>query len=189
MDGVTKIARVGKVGRMGLLPLPLAPSPKRGGGRGVTGGGVEQLDLTPEQLREVARRIGETRAKRVWRLMGKVQASVPELCTYDWLERRKLVFEFQSSQMGGRLIAGGAVVDFIISGLAADGLYVWRVQGEYWHKGPEVERKDEVQKRRLLHLRIGGVPVVAVVDLWEGDIYDRFPTVFVRAEYGMGLRS
>jgi len=180
-----KLGRVAKVGRIGLM----APAkrvvgvdlPVRGGR------GVEQLDLVPEQLAVVARRIGDKRARRVWKLMQRVQGSLPELCTYDWLERRKLGFEFQSGQMGGRRMSGGAVVDFIVDGLAADGLYVWRVQGEYWHKGPDVERKDWVQKARLLRLKIGGVPVVAVVDLWENSIYDQYPDVFIKAEMGMEI--
>lgn len=183
-----RIARVGKVGKVGLVSLAPPRSPPILGGKG-KGGGIRQLDVTPEQLREVAGRIGEKRARRVWRLMGKVVGTVPELCAYDWLEKRKLVFDFQSSQMGGRRVAGGAVVDFIISGLAADGLYVWRVMGEHWHQGPELEEKDEVQRVRLLRLWIGGLPVVAVVDVWEGDIYDRYPEVFLRAEYGIGLRG
>lgn len=179
-----KLARVAKVGKVGLRPLHKVGVTRVAG---LTGGGVRQLDLVPEQLRVVARRIGDTRAKRVWKLMQRVQGSLPELCTYDWLERRKLGFQFQSGQMGGRRMSGGAVVDFIVDGLAADGLYVWRVQGDYWHQGIEVERKDDVQKMRLLRLKIGGIPVVAVVDLWESAIYDRYPDVFRQAEMGMEL--
>ena len=183
-----KLGRLAKVGRIGLM----SPTKRTAGmDLPVRGGqGVEQLNLVPEQLAVAARRIGEKRARRVWKLMEKgVQGTLPELLTYDWLERQKLGFQFQSGQMGGRRTSGGAVVDFIVDGLAADGLYIWRVQGEYWHKGPAVERKDWMQKARLLRLKIGGVPVVEVVDLWENDVYDRYPEVFRRAEMGMGLRG
>ncbi len=184
---IKRLGKVGKVGRVGKRGR-IKPAGVLLGG--VTGGGVEQLDLTPEPLKDVERRIGATRARRVWKLMQKgVVGTLPELVTYDWLERRTLEFQFQSGQLGGRRMRGGAVVDFVISGLAADGLYLWRIQGEYWHQGGEVEAKDEVQKARLRRLKIGGVPVVAVVDLWENDVYDRYPSIFLKAEAGMGLRG
>ena len=80
-------------------------------------------------------------------------------------------------------------MDFLVYGLTPDGLYCWRVQGEYWHKGPEVERKDATQVQRLRGLKIGGVPVIDVIDLWENDIYQLWPLVFERAEAGLGLRG
>ena len=178
---VGKIARVGKIGLRGRVKPARVEE-------GITGGGIKQLDTAPEGLREVERRIGQERARRVWKLMGRVTGTLPELCTYDWLERRKIAFDFQSAQMGGRLISGGAIVDFVISELSSNGLYVWRVQGEYWHQGPDVVLKDETQRARLLRLKIGGVPVVGVVDLWENDVYDRYPEVFTRAEFGVELR-
>jgi len=51
------------------------------------------------------------------------------------------------------------------------------------------KRQDEIQKIRLAKLKIGGIPVVAVVDLWENDIYDRSPEVFELAEAGLELRN
>jgi hypothetical protein len=183
---IGKIARVGRAGRMWRTKV-ISPAGAEGP---LTGGGVRQLDLMPEALRVMARRVGDKRARRVWKLMERgIQGTLPELLTYDWLERQKVGFQFQSGQMGGRRTSGGAVVDVSVDGLEADGLYIWRVQGEYWHKGPEVERKDWMQKARLLRLKIGGVPVVEVVDLWENDVYDRYPEVFRRAEMGMGLRG
>jgi len=156
----------------------------------VTPAGADLLDLMPESLREIAGRIGRKRAGIVWRWMRKgIIGSVPELLTYDWLSRRRIRFEFQSAQMGGRLRVGGAVVDFLLYDLAGGGLYVWRVMGEYWHAAPEVQGKDEEQRRRLLRTRVGGRRVVAVVDLWESDIYDRSPEVFEMAEAGVGLRG
>jgi len=148
-----------------------------------------QLDLTPPALRDIAKRIGERRARRVWRLMQRgIVATLPEYLTIDWLERRPwLRYHFQSEQMGGWLVAGGAVVDFLVGGLSAEGWYVWRIQGEYWHASTQA--KDDAQRHRLLQLRIAGVPVVAVVDLWERDIYDRSPEVFEMAEMGIGLRG
>jgi len=176
---VSRSGRVGRRTRVGVVELDA-----------VTGGGIRKLDLMPEGMRAWARAVGMERARAVWRLRGRgVVGTLPELCAYHWLESRKTRFEFQSAQMGGRTIAGGAVVDFVIFGLSANGIYIWRVQGEYWHKGVDVEQKDFVQAARLMRLKIGGVPVVAVVDLWEGDIYERFPLVFKQAEFGVGLRN
>lgn len=180
-----KLSRVGRMGRMG--PSKRVPPMTTGG---LTGGGVRQLNLMPEQLRTMARLIGDDRARAVWRLMeAGIVGTLPELCAYDWLQGHKIAFEFQSSQMGGRSTSGGAVVDFVVHGLSANGIYIWRIQGEYWHQGAEVERKDRIQRVGLMRLRLGGIPVVAVVDLWELDVYERFPEVFERAEAGMGLRS
>lgn len=185
-----KIKKVGKVARLGRIGRR-EPTRVKGLELGaLTGGGARQLDVMPEQLAEIARRIGEKRAKRVWKLRRQgIVGTLPELCGYDWLERRKIVFEFQSSVMGGRRMSGGAVLDFLVYGLSANGVLIWRIQGEYWHTGPEVERKDFVQKMRLRNLKIRGVPVVEVVDLWENDVYDRHPEVFELAEAGMGLRG
>lgn len=186
------IKPLGKIGVIGAKGGQSSIRPVKveqiGTGRGRRGF-VE--DLRPQKLRELEERVGSKRAARVWRLLKKgVVGTLPELCAYDWLQRKPwLQFEFQSSQLGGRMVAGGAVVDFLISGLSSDGLYCWRIQGEYWHAGREREAKDATQKMRLLSTKIGGVPVVAVVDLWEMDVYDRYPEVFERAEFGVGLRG
>jgi len=176
------VARVGKVGRVSARRGVELPA--------LTGGGVRQLDVMPEQLAEVARRIGEKRARVVWKLrQSGIVGTLPELCAYSWLDKRKIVFEFQSSVMGGRRISGGAVLDFLIYGLSANGVLIWRIQGEYWHTGPDVELKDRVQAARLRNLKIGGVPVVGVVDLWENAIYDDYPSVFQKAEMGISSRG
>ena len=156
----------------------------------MTGGGTRLLDTLPEELQEVAQRVGRDRAMTIWRLWRRgILGTAPELLTYDWLEGHHYGFEFQSPQMGGRLIVGGAVVDFLISGMSANGYAVWRIMGEYWHASPEVEQKDEDQRLRLLRMKVGGIPVTQVVDLWEGDVYERTPEVFEMAEQGVGLRG
>jgi len=189
---VQRLSRTPRVGVLGLEKAldsvrPAAP-PKVGTGRGRRG---FVQDLAPDKLRDIEQRIGTKRAQKIWRLMKRgVIGTLPELCAYEWLERKPwLVFEFQSSQLGGRMISGGAVVDFVIYGLSAEGCYCWRIQGEYWHQGREREANDEAQRVRLLSLRIGGVPVAAVVDLWEYDIYDKYPRVFEAAEFGVELRN
>ena len=181
---------VRKVARVGIINPSRPIKPMRVGR--VSGGtrGVQlQLDLMPEDMRAAAARIGTDRAREVQELRDRgIEGSLPELCTYEWLERRKLAFDFQSAQMGGRRVRGGTVVDFIIYGLSGNGVYQWRVQGDYWHSSRESARNDAELARRLRRLKIGGEPVAAVVDLWESDIYDRYPRVFQLAEFGEGLR-
>ena len=186
----TGFTRIGKVAKIGLKGPTRAYKPDVGGGRAA--GAALQMNLVPEELRVWARVVGETRAREVWDLTQKgIVGTLPELCTYVWLEKRKIEFEFQSHQMGGRSGAGGgAVVDFVLYNLSSNGYYCWRIQGEYWHTfAPEVVAKDQAQADRLRQLKIGGVPVVGVVDLWETDVYQRYPAVFESAEMGVGLRG
>ena len=180
-----KVARVGIINPMTPIK-PMRLGRVRGGTRGVQ----LQLDLMPEDMRQAAARIGTDRARDVQELRDRgVEGSLPELCAYDWLESRKLAFDFQSAQMGGRRVRGGTVVDFIIYGLSGNGVYIWRVQGDYWHSSRESQSNDAELARRLRRLKIGGEPVAAVVDLWESYIYDRYPEVFQLAEFGVGMRG
>ena len=183
-----KLGKVGRLGRVNLLSRekPIQP-PEIGFSRGST----LQTNLVPERLRVMEDKVGHTRAGAVWRIMARgIKGTLPELCAYDWLERRPwLRFDFQASVLGGRSELGGAVADFLIWGLDAEGIYVWRIQGEYWHSGLEAEEKDYGQRLRLLQSDVDGVPIVSVVDLWENDVYEIWPRVFEMAEVGIGLRG
>jgi len=148
------------------------------------GGGTKQLDTTPPQLRRLERRVGHRRAERVWEVMQKVEATIPEAIAYAWLEDRDYRFDFQSSQLGGLWVRGGAVVDFVIYDLSHEGVYFWRIMGEHWHEGDRKEHADQLQKGQLLGIRVGGLPVVAVVDLWENSLYDDWPRCLELAEMG-----
>jgi hypothetical protein len=149
------------------------------------------MDLDPPTVQEWTRVVGEKRARRAWKKLQELgePATLPELLTYLWLERRKWTFDFQSSLMGGRLITGGAVADFLILDLFVQGIVVWRIQGEFWHATTKQRAKDQQQKFRLLNERAYGMPIIAVVDLWEMDVYDKSPRVFRQAEGGVGLRG
>ena len=179
---IARTARVGRIGTMRVQPPArpdLAERPR----------GVEQLSLVASKFRDWERLIGRDRLRAVERLMETgVVGTLPELCVYGWLEQRKHLFEFQSSLMGGRLLKGGAVADFVILDMAPGGLVVWRVQGEYWHGTRESRQRDRAQRDRLLCSWYGGMPIIQVVDLWEYDIYRRFPEVFKKAEVGVELR-
>ena len=88
-------------------------------------------------------------------------------------------FIFQSSKMGGRQLAGGAVVDFDFPFL----LLAWRVQGERFHIGnPETEARDAMQK---LGLTGAGY---TVIDVFAQDVIERTEYVLSRALNGEQIR-
>jgi len=89
--------------------------------------------------------------------------TLPEAIVYDYLTKRKIPFQFQSSLMGGIYELGGAVVDFVLPELNI-GL---RVQGEYWHRGVTKSGSDLIQKENLSALGL------IVVDLQEDDLKER----------------
>lgn len=94
-------------------------------------------------------------------------ASYPEAVVHHALTKRRYRdhtdFDFQSSQLGGRIDKGGAVCDFVWLIMPA----IWRVQGTYWHKifdrlGHGVSDEDQ-------RLALEGMGYI-VTDLWENDI-------------------
>ena len=83
-----------------------------------------------------------------------------EAIVVEWLTKRKIVFEFQTSLMGGFYQLGGAVVDILLPARRL----AWRIFGEYWHRGVTKEGSDILQKEMLGELGW------TVVDLWSDDI-------------------
>lgn len=100
-----------------------------------------------------------------------------ELMVAEWLEKRNILFSFQTKLLGGRPEFGGAVVDFI---LIEEGI-ILRVQGEYWHTDTEQTAQDKVQ--RILLENLG----YRVVDLQETDIENNIDAVMNRAVVGLEM--
>ena len=77
--------------------------------------------------------------------------SLPEWQVHLWLTRRKeRGWTFQSGIMGGRLVLGGVVADFLFSPPDWVPAMVWRVQGEYFHlASSEKQVMDLLQRVRL----------------------------------------
>lgn len=72
--------------------------------------------------------------------------TIPEYYVYRVLIRKKIDFDYQSSQLGGRAERGGAVIDFMIISL---GIAI-SVSSSYWHYGrPEVRVSDRAQREAL----------------------------------------
>jgi hypothetical protein len=143
--------------------------------------------VDPEQA-ELERRIGERNAKvvRRWQRRG-LRGTSPELLVYDWLTRRRLQFQFQSSLFGGRKIRGGLVADFVVW-IGANPM-AWRVQGEHWHSSAADKAHDKANRYRLLRSSYLGRRFIAVVDLWELDIYRACNRVCEDATRGRNWRE
>jgi len=73
----------------------------------VTRGGTTLKDILPEQIQAWARLIGQRRAKDVYKLAQRgIQGTLPELLTYDWLDKKHLSFSFQYPLLGAEQPAG-----------------------------------------------------------------------------------
>ena len=110
-----------------------------------------------------------------------------EYAVFHWLESRlryvpEVDFFFQSSELGGRSIVGGAVVDFE---LPDDGL-AFRVQGEFFHLNTVgAIGNDRIQKALIESER----PELVVVDIFESDIKQRLDYVMRQAMRGIQIRE
>ena len=93
--------------------------------------------------------------------MADIVASDLEIIVLQWLNKNKIVYDFQTSLAGGHYQLGGSVVDFIIGDLA------WRVHGEYYHSGVEKTGSDILQKELLSNMGF------IVIDLYADDIQNR----------------
>ena len=97
-----------------------------------------------------------------------------ERLVYNWLTERGIIFDFQSSLIGGRVEFGGAVVDFV---LIEEGV-ILRIHGEYWHTGIIQEAKDREQRTMLENIGY------RVVDLQEQDLTTNLDAVMNKAIMG-----
>lgn len=107
--------------------------------------------------------------------MVETVASDIERLVAEWLDKHGVLYDFQSSLLGGRPEYGGIVADFI---LIEEGI-VLRVQGEYWHH-TTVEEEAEDREQRVILEAMG----YRVVDLEEQDILDNLDLVMSKAMLG-----
>ena len=94
----------------------------------------------------------------------------------DWLIRRGIPFQFQTSYAGGIYELGGSVIDFILPGNIA-----LRVHGEYWHRSVKSSGKDLIQKENLAAMGL------IVVDVWSDDIEHRLDETMNKAIIGVEM--
>jgi hypothetical protein len=149
---------------------------------------VEMIDFESEEEKELKRKLKDERlAKRILELYKIFpNATLPELITYDWLRYNKYWFIYQA-EVGPRTSKGSLIPDFVIA-RGGTGL-AWQIQGEYWHKDEMVRARDKAVILALEGQNVAGLRIIDVVELWEGDIYDKRPRVFEEAMRGHGMRS
>lgn len=82
--------------------------------------------------------------------------TAPEYAIYTALKKLGVDFEFQSSQMGGRLSRGGAILDFYIP----DRSLAINIQGLYWHYGSTPRVMNEQLQRAMLESQ--GIRVIYI---------------------------
>lgn len=143
----------------------------------------QQMKAEEKKLQQWARLIGVERAQAVMdyaRGFGKLShRTLPELIAEKWLADRGMRYRAQYPLVWAK-------PDFIIFGASdVPGAMVWEIQGEYWHG--QTQGRDQARKERLLASVIEGMPVMAVVELWEKDIYQN-ENVFNLAIQGVNSR-
>jgi|TARA_Y100000310_G_C20699531_1_gene828418 very-short-patch-repair endonuclease len=97
-----------------------------------------------------------------------------EAIVIEWLEQRKISYQFQTSLGGGIFELGGAVVDIILPDLRI----AIRIHGEYWHQGI-AQRGQDIAQRELLE-GMGWV----VVDIWGSDVENKLNETMTKALRG-----
>ena len=147
-----------------------------------------------DELALIHRRIGGRQkdlnlAKRIlgWKQREIPHATIPESIVYDYLKMGGRPFIYQHYVWGGRAAKGGIVPDFLVE--SGGEWMVWNVQGEYWHSDSVNEGKDSSLRFRLLGAIILGMKVGKVVELWENDLYNNRPHIWMLAWAGRGLRE
>lgn len=130
----------------------------------------ESIKRDEELITSWADRVGEGRAREalaLWIRNGrrggtKGSTTLPELLVELALTRRNVDYRAQVD-------IGMARPDFVV--IRPAGVLVIRVQGDYWHSREGAAAKDARQKDMLETTTIFGLPVLAVIDIWERDIY------------------
>ncbi len=92
--------------------------------------------------------------------MAEIIATDIEIIVLRWLDKRGIIYDFQTSLAGGRFELGGSVVDILIHDLDL----AWRIQGRYWHEGVAKKGMDDIQRESLEAMGW------TVVDIWSDDL-------------------
>lgn len=126
--------------------------------------------LVDDALANLTRALGDEQlAKRILKLQQKYpDASKLELVIMEWLDRKRVKYEFQKWLLGGRKLKGGQVVDFALD--QGTGVIILEAQGGYWHTRKGSIAHDKAQKLALLGLSVWGKPVRKVIEVWESRI-------------------
>lgn len=146
--------------------------------------GVEVFRLIPVLPDPVIPEIEEPEDYDFLKWQSEWGGTYPEYVAFSWLERHGyepyVDFIFQSSQMGGRQLYGGCVVDFDFPWFPM----AWRIMGEFWHVGaPATEGRDAMQKLALTSYGY------TVIDIYAQDVIARADWVLGNAIVGVQVRT
>jgi len=162
MPGLGKIGKIGKI--TDTERKRRRPPPEM-----TAGEIVATSDLLSDELKKVARLIGEGKAMKIHRMRERgEEGSVPELLVQDWLDGHNVEYEKQLW-----LPEANTRLDFHIRW----GDIALRVQGEYWH--PKAMPNDDEIRYALTLMGF------QVVDVWEGHVYRQLNTVMSKAIAGI----
>jgi hypothetical protein len=111
----------------------------------------------------------EQLAKKCLHLKQKFpDASMLEIVMMEWFDRKHVKYVFQQWLLGGRILRGGQVTDFIVD-LGGSAMVI-EAQGNYWHSRPGSVQHDLEQKFALLGINIWGKKIEMVINVWESRI-------------------
>ncbi len=178
MQRTPKLRRIRKVWHKGLRSLPAIDGRRYRAGEAIKplldGINVE-FDVTPDDVNELARVIGDDSLARRLRKMQREKfqyATIPELMLVDYLDRIGERYTFQAQLYGGHR-RGGVVPDFVLTrGTVGRAILV---NGNYWHNVPGMQQKDEADKLRLKGSYFEGVRIEDTVILWESRLMQPNP--------------
>lgn len=161
--------RVGRGGRFGLIGQLPQVEPV---------GVLKPASLTPglpEEFVELSRprlsgiRQSDRRAALEKRAVPveQVYGSLEERILYKELMKRQIPFDFQSSMIGPRRVAGAIISDFL---LLDRPVVIW-VNGGIWHRGISAETRDTLQIDQLAFMGFESLQIWDHI-LWEATLTD-----------------
>jgi len=173
-----KVRRIRKLWHKGLRSLPHIDGRRYRVGEEIKplldGINVE-FDVTPDDVNELARVIGDDTVARRLRKMQheKFQyATIPELMMVDYLDRTGERYKYQAQLYGGYR-SGGLVPDFVVMRGATSRAIL--VNGNYWHNVPGKKEKDASDKLRINGTYFDGVQITDTVIIWESRLMQPNP--------------
>lgn len=139
-----------------LPPLPQLPTPAKG---------ITVRAPSTSRIKSAFKGLGEppTLEDKAKPVPG---ISLPERLIWAWMDSQGISYDVQLAEWGGRSLAGGTLVDFVLYGLTGQPIAL-RIMGDYWH-GPQFPVRMRHDKQAADRLRLKGY---LVVDLMEGEIY------------------
>lgn len=129
--------------------------------------GKRQSKKVDISTRLLDQEVGKT-AETITPIQGIMPDSVQEWRVAKALDHYKMSYRYQYAVYGGKQLAGGQVIDFLVYTVPLPTpVYV---QGDYWHRSSKTST-DALKQARVKHLFSGQIN--NPVEIWEHEI----PTV------------